>query len=159
MVRLFGGLASPALSCMFLGSTVRAQQLTSLSTTIPPYVNSHLQGVEFTSILTVDDGVTIPKRGSNGTDTTELHGTPDGLGAFDGARVGEPDFFYLAANHKFGPTEGGVREHGAEGAFVSLWKVHKETLEVVEGDDLIKEVFAWDFGSMSYDTCVDVQSL
>jgi hypothetical protein len=34
MVQLFGGVASTALSCMFLGSTVRAQ-LTSLSATLP----------------------------------------------------------------------------------------------------------------------------
>ena len=51
----------------------------------------------------------IPKCGSRGTETTELHGMPYGLRAFDGARLGQPDF--------------------------------------MEGDDLIKEVFAWDFES------------
>ncbi|MGE9295376.1 MAG: hypothetical protein ACQKBV_03725, partial [Puniceicoccales bacterium] len=114
---------------------------TSPSTSVEPYLTTHLPGIEITSILTVDDGVTISKTGGG---TTRLVGIPDGIGAIDGADLGENDFFYLLVNHEISATQGIARDHGGAGAFVSKWKVDKGTLEVVEGDDLIKEVYIWE---------------
>jgi Bacterial protein of unknown function (DUF839) len=37
-----------------------------------------------------------------------------------------------------------VRAHGQVGAFISQWTVKLDTLEVTEGEDLIKHVYLWD---------------
>lgn len=118
------------------------------STAVDPYVISHLPGVEIKSILTVDDGESVPKTGGG---TTRLVGIPDGIGAYDGADVGESGFFYLLVNHEINRTQGTVRDHGSIGSFVSKWKIDKSTHEVVEGDDLIKEFYEWNDGTSSYD--------
>ena len=92
---------------------------TSPSTTVDPYIESHLPGVLVESILTVDDG-TIPD--SDGG-TTRLVGIPDVIGVIDGADLtpAEPDFFYLLVNHELNSTQGVARDHGEMGAFVSKW--------------------------------------
>lgn len=128
---------------------VQAQaQSTSPSTAVTPYLTSHLPGVQIESILTVDDG-TVPKTGGG---VTRMVGIPDGIGVIDGAELSPPDpnYFLLLVNHELNSTQGVVRDHGNVGAFISKWKVDKTTHEVVEGDDLIKQVFDWDEGTQSY---------
>ncbi len=44
-------------------------------------------------------------------------------------------------NHELGQTSGVSREHGQTGAFVSKLTIDKETLEVVEAEDLVQDVF------------------
>jgi len=129
-------------------STLHLIADTSPSTTVDPYIESHLPDVTVKSILTVDDG-TIPD--SDGG-TTRLVGIPDGIGVIDGADLtpAEPDFFYLLVNHELNSTQGVERDHGEIGAFVSKWKINKTTHEVVEGDDLIKTVFDWDEGTDTF---------
>eukprot|EP00934_Nitzschia_sp_Nitz4_P002920 Nitzschia sp. Nitz4//NODE_444_length_18484_cov_71.934560//28//5304//NITZ4_additional_000056-RA//-1//CDS//3329531893//2910//frame0 len=131
----------------FLSLLSQALAATSPSTTVDSYILTHLDGIGFTSILTVDDGVMIPKANSDSGETTQLVGTPDGLAFIDGVDIDPADtnYFYLLANHELDPTAGGVRDHGAAGAFVSKWKIAKDTLEVVEGDDLIKEFYSWNW--------------
>ena len=119
---------------------------TGPSTTVLPYIDSHLPGVDITSLLTVDDG-TVPKTGGG---STRLVGIPDGIGAIDGDEIGEPGFFYLLVNHELNSSQGVARDHGNAGAFVSKWKIDKTTLEVVEGDDLIKTTFGWDEGTSNF---------
>ena len=125
-----------------------AETRTSASTTVDPYLNTHLSGVDIISILTVDGG-TVPKTGGG---TTQMVGIPDGIGVIDGTELTppDPDHFYLLLNHELGTGQGVARDHGNAGAFVSKWKIDKVTKEVVEGDDLIKLVYAWDEGSGSY---------
>lgn len=123
-----------------------AFETTSPSSTVAPYLETHLPNVLLESILTVDD-LDIPKTGGG---MTRLVGIPDGIGAIDGDELGEPGFFYLIVNHELNSSQGIARDHGNGGAFVSLWKVDKNTFEVVEGDDLIKQVFDWDEGSQSF---------
>jgi hypothetical protein len=67
-------------------------------------------------------------------------GIPDGLGAYDN---GDGTFTVLM-NHEISNTLGITRAHGAKGAFVSKWIIDKETLQVLHGEDLIKNVFQWD---------------
>lgn len=121
----------------------------SPSTLVDSYMTTHLEGIGFTSILTVDDGMTIPLSGSTTGETTQLVGIPDGLAALDGSRLDppEPDFFYLLANHELSGSQGAVHAHGATGAFVSKWKIAKDTLQVVEGEDLVKEVYIWNWAT------------
>ncbi len=123
---------------------------TSPSTSVDSYLDSHLPGVFIESILTVDDG-SVPKTGGG---TTRLVGIPDGMGAIDGADLSpaEPDFFYLLVNHELSAAQGVTRDHGGSGAFVSKWKIRKDTHEVVEGDDLIKQFYSWDEGTQSFFT-------
>jgi hypothetical protein len=125
----------------------------SPSTTMESYMTTHLQGVGFTSILTVDDGMMIPKAGATNGETTQLVGTPDGLAFIDGVHLNpsEPEFFYILANHELSSHVGGVRDHGGKGSFVSKWKVLKNTLEVVEGDDLIKEFYGWNWNETNWE--------
>ena len=121
-----------------LVSTATAQ-VTGPSTTVPPYLTSRLAGVTTTSLLTVDDTVTA----DNGY---QLIGIPDGLGVADGPEMGDSaDVFYLFANHELGANQGAERAHGGIGAFVSRWRIEKATLRVTDGQDLIQEVFLWDY--------------
>ena len=133
---------------MLLVATGASAQSTSPSTSVAPYLDSALPGVAITSILTVDDG-SLPKTGGG---TTRFVGIPDGIGAIDGNELSpaDPGFFYLLVNHELNSTQGIARDHGNNGAFVSKWKVDKTTLEVVEGDDLIKQTFDWDENTQSF---------
>lgn len=132
---------------LLVSTTGGALAAMSPSSLVDSYMTTHLAGIGFTSILTVDDGMMIPKMGATDGETTQLVGTPDGLAVIDGADMNpaEPDFFYLLTNHELGFSTGGVRDHGGTGAFVSKWKISKDTLEVVEGDDLIKEFYGWNW--------------
>jgi hypothetical protein len=68
-----------------------------------------------------------------------LAGIPDGLGAFDN----HDGTFTLLVNHEISSSLGVPRAHGAKGAFVSKWVIHKGTLTVLHGSDLIQEVATW----------------
>jgi len=135
------------LSILFL-PVLAAAQTTSPSTTVAPYLQSHLPGMSIESILTVDDG-TVPKAGGG---ITRLVGIPDGIGVVDGNELtpAEPNFFYLLVHHELNSSQGVTRDHGNAGAFTSKWKVDKTTHEVVEGDDLIKQYFDWNSGTSSF---------
>ena len=147
------GLAAAVLTLSAGGA---AAQTTSPSTSVTPYIQSHLPGVEIKSILTVDDG-SVAKTGGG---TIGLTGIPDGIGIIDGNELtpAEPEFFYMLVNHELNATQGVERDHGNIGAFVSKWKINKTTHEVIEGDDLIKQTFEWneltsefEIGSFTFD--------
>ncbi|WP_167880332.1 alkaline phosphatase PhoX [Nocardioides guangzhouensis] len=92
-----------------------------------PYLVRTAPGVVTTSLLTVGD------RAANGY---RMVGFPDGLGAFDNG----DGTFTLLVNHELGGTGGIVRAHGFRGAFVSRWTIDTDTLRVVTGEDLVKQV-------------------
>ncbi|OUW15781.1 MAG: hypothetical protein CBD18_08130, partial [Opitutales bacterium TMED158] len=144
--KIGSAIAKGILSMAFFASAARAD--ISPSTTVDPYVESHLSGVTVKSILTVDDG-TIPKTGGG---TTRLAGIPDGIGVIDGDDLSpaETGFFYLLVNHELNSNAGVERDHGEMGAFISKWKIDKTTHEVVEGDDLVKTFFQWDEGTDAF---------
>jgi hypothetical protein len=101
------------------------------STTTAPYVQAIAPGVQFTSILTTGDVIGGYKMG----------GIPDGLGAYDN----DDDTFTVLMNHEIFANAAGplgiVRAHGGKGAYVSKWVINKKTLEVVSGEDLMKNVY------------------
>ncbi|MGH3142768.1 MAG: hypothetical protein ACRDO9_06525 [Gaiellales bacterium] len=68
----------------------------------------------------------------------QMVGIPDGLGTYKSGR----DTFTVLMNHELRaePAQGITRDHGAVGAFVSKWTIDEDTLEVVAGEDLIKQV-------------------
>jgi hypothetical protein len=81
-------------------------------------------------------------------------GIPDGLGAFDN---GDGTFTVLM-NHEIPsnnpPGPGIVRDHGANGAFVSKWTVSKDDLTVLHGEDLIHQIATWNTGTSFYNAPV-----
>jgi hypothetical protein len=110
-------------------------------TSSPAYVVPTAPGVEITPLLTVGDSV----------DGYRMVGIPDGLGAFDN-RDGT---FTVLMNHELPNNVGAPRDHhGADpngkGAFVSRWVIDKDTLQVLEGDDLIQTVNVWDATSSQF---------
>jgi hypothetical protein len=106
-----------------------------------PYLVPSTPGVTVTPVLTV---------GETGTQdsTYRMVGIPDGLGAYDN---GDGTFTVLM-NHELGNTAGVVRDHGAKGAFVSKWVIKKDTLEVLSGDDLIKNVKIWNPATSAFES-------
>jgi hypothetical protein len=120
------GLVAPAV-LLAPGVVHAAGAATGPSSSESPYVVRSVPGVVTTSILTVGD------RAPNGY---RLVGLPDGLGAFDNG----DGTFTLLVNHELGPQAGAVRDHGSAGAFVSRWTVDSETLEVLDGEDLIQRL-------------------
>lgn len=81
-------------------------------------------------------------------------GIPDGMGALpgrfepDGRHVEDRAHITVFMNHELAPGLGIRRGHGQDGAFVSQWTVHLDTLRVLHGEDLIRRVNIW--GDDSY---------
>jgi hypothetical protein len=114
------------------------------STPIDPYVLPVADGVQITSLLTVDGFLGDGGAASNGY---EMVGIPDGLGAMDGPGRD----FTLFMNHELGATQGAVRAHGQAGAFVSRLRIDPRTLEIEEGSDLIQPgVQYWNYVTQRY---------
>ena len=107
------------------------------SSSAAPYILPVADGVGVTSILTAAD------RAANGY---QMVGLPDGLGAYDAGRN-----IVVLMNHELGNTVGVPRAHGGIGAFVSEWVINKKTLQVVRGEDLIKEVYNWNTAAQTND--------
>src|SRR6185295_17480196 len=103
-----------------------------------PYVVPLRPDVSFQALLSVGD--TSAKKGYR------MVGIPDGLGAW-----GNGSKLNVLMNHELGPTLGAVRDHGATGAFVSQWKIEKDTGEVEKGNDLIQWVVLWNAAAAAYD--------
>jgi hypothetical protein len=113
--------------------------LTSGASSDPAYLEGVLPGVSFQALLTVGDS---PSHASY-----PMVGIPDGLGAYGG---GNPNSFVLLANHELRDTVGAIRAHGAKGAFVSKWRIDKQTGEVLTGEDLIQSVALWSPAAATY---------
>lgn len=110
-----------------------AAQVTGPSTTTEPYVLPATAGVSTLAILTAGDSV----------DGYRLVGIPDGLGAFADSET----TFVLVVNHELGKSAGKLRAHGSKGAFVSRWRIERDTKKVVTGRDHLggaNGVMTWD---------------
>lgn len=93
-----------------------------------PYVTPAKSGVKTKAILTVGDSA------ANGY---KMVGIPDGMGAYDNNN----GTFTLLVNHELGNTVGATRAHGAIGAFVSKWTINKSDYSVLNGADLIQDLY------------------
>jgi hypothetical protein len=138
--QILAGAIAVALAVV-LANAVHAQS-TGPSTVSSPYVLPTLAGFETISVLTTDNtGLipddTVPKVGGG---TYGMDGIPDGLGAFDNG----DGTFTLLMNHELGSATGVLRAHGAIGAYVSTFIIGKHSLNVVSGEDLMKQVYGWD---------------
>ena len=125
-------------------------QLTGPTSSQTPYIVPTAPGWSVTSLISVGDGAS-----ENGY---VMAGIPDGLGAlsgkFDadsGRYVADKAFMTILMNHEIGAGLGAIRAHGTNGAFVSQWTVHLNSLEVKLGEDLIRKVYTWD-GAAFVDT-------
>lgn len=143
------GLLTAALAAATAAAAALAQTGQGPSSSESPYLVPVAPGVSLTSILTVGD---TPANDPN----YRMVGIPDGLGAFLNPRSrDEPDdlttagndgrehgkrrrTFTLLSNHELVTTVGRIRDHGAMGAFVSMWTIDAKTLEVIDGQDLIQ---------------------
>ncbi len=117
-------------------------QVTGPSTATAPYLTPFAGNpYSVTSILTAGD--TVPGIGGG---SYQMVGIPDGLGAVDNGN----GTFTVYMNHELSAGSGGVRAHGASGAFVSMWVIDKATLQVTGGADLIQQVATWNAAGGSY---------
>ena len=117
---------------------------TGPSSSVSPYVLPAADGVSITSLWSVGD---------QAGDGYRMVGIPDGLGVSVGA-----DGLDVYLNHELTAGVGVVRDHGQKGAFVSHEVIDPATGAVVSGDDLIKTVRYWDYGSSSYVSASAVQA-
>jgi Ca2+-binding RTX toxin-like protein len=107
-----------------------------------PYLVSVEPNVRFVSLLTTGDAAGVKANGSPWV----MPGIPDGLGAFDNGN----GTITVLMNHELGATAGAVRDHGSAGAFVSRIVIDKETLRVVDAQDLAKSVYLYDTASSAF---------
>lgn len=122
--------AGTSLCLMGVSTAFAAPAVQGPSSSTTPYLVSQRPGVVTASLLTVGDVVGGYK----------MVGIPDGLGAYDN---GDGTFTVLM-NHELGTSAGVTRAHGATGSFVSKWTISKDSLAVLSGEDLIKQVKSWD---------------
>ena len=113
---------------------------TAASSSAAPYLVASEPNVRFVSILTTGDAL------NPGGTTGRFAGTPDGIGAFDNG----DGTFTMLVNHEFSGGEGTVRDHGSIGSFIDRIVIDKTTLQVVSGDDLIKNVQLWNDATDSH---------
>ncbi len=124
-----------------------AQADTGPQSSQTPYVVPTADGWEVTSLITVGD---LAKNSPYA-----MVGIPDGMGAVagkfaeNGAYVADKAFMTFFLNHELRPGSGVPRAHGTDGAFVSQWTVHLNTLQVKWGEDLIRRVLTWDGGAFA----------
>ncbi|MEN9709897.1 MAG: hypothetical protein RIQ68_2305 [Pseudomonadota bacterium] len=96
---------------------------TTPAATGAPYLSPVAKGWHVVSLLTTGNDV-------NGY---RMSGIPDGLGAFDN---GDHSITILM-NHELAGGKGADRAHGGKGAFVSRWRLDKDSLQVVAGQDFL----------------------
>lgn len=126
-------IAGAALTVAIGPVTAVGQTRTGPSSSESPYLIPSRQDVTTVSLLTVGDTV---RNADTGVRNYRMAGIPDGLGAFDNKN----GTFTILMNHEIPAGLGRVREHGANGAFVSRWTISKDTLRVTKGEDLIERV-------------------
>ena len=147
-VSLKRAIASSMLAAMVSGGTAETFAQTKGAITGPsssesPYVVRTVPGVVTKSILTVGDSVNLKPDGT----PYRMVGIPDGLGAYDN---GDGTFTVLM-NQELGSTAGVVRAHGAAGSFVSKWVIRKDDLTVINGSDLINQIYLWNPATAAYE--------
>ena len=130
-------------NCSPSTQTVDVTCSTRVFSSSPAYIVPVASGVTTQAILTVGDAAGFKP---NGTTPYRMVGIPDGLGAFDN----NDGTFTLLANHELGAGTGAARAHGANGAFVSRWKIRKSDFGVVSGQDLIQTVQLWNASTSAY---------
>jgi Ca2+-binding RTX toxin-like protein len=119
---------------------------TGSSTSTTPYLDPVGANVHIASILSVGDQVGF-RDGPVGTGQPwRMDGIPDGIGAF-----ANPDgTITVLLNHELPATDGIVRDHGQNGAFVSRLILDANTLRVISADDLVQHEHFFNRNTNSY---------
>ena len=142
-------LISLGVSLALATAAAQADTYTGPQSSETPYVVPTADGWEVTSLVTVGD---LAKNSPYA-----MVGIPDGMGAVagkfaeNGDYVADKAYMTVFLNHELRPGSGVPRAHGTDGAFVSQWTVHLNSLQVKWGEDLIRRVLTWD-GSAFADT-------
>lgn len=106
-----------------------------------PYIVPLDPHVSLHAILTTGDAVGEKlDPPSHAGEPHRMPGIPDGIGAYDNGN----GTFTVLLNHEIPSDEGIERQHGAKGAFVEELVIDKDTLKVLDADDLIQRVYAYD---------------
>lgn len=105
-----------------------------------PWLSPQDSGWTVQPLLNVGDRV--------GKQGYRMVGSPDGLGAMKDSN----GRLSILMNHEISNEMGKVRLHGGKGAFVSHWKLDINSLKVVDGEDLVKQVKLWSHQTQKYST-------
>jgi hypothetical protein len=141
-----------AVSISLMASAAGAATSTGPQSSQTPYIVPTADGWEVTSLVTVGDTAKESPYG--------LVGIPDGMGAVagkfaeNGTYVADKAFMTVFLNHEIRPGAGVPRAHGQNGAFVSQWTVHLNSLQVKWGEDLVRRVYTWSNGQFADTTGV-----
>lgn len=136
-----------AITLSLCTAAAHAERLTGPQSSQTPYIVPTADGWEVTSLVTVGD---LAKESPYA-----LAGIPDGMGAVagkfaaNGAYVADKAFMTVFLNHEIRPGLGVPRAHGQNGAFVSQWTVHLNSLQVKWGEDLVRRVVTWQDGAFA----------
>jgi hypothetical protein len=136
-----------AITLALTTAGANADSFTGPQSSQTPYVVPTADGWQVTSLVTVGD---LAKESPYA-----LVGIPDGMGAVagkfaeNGSYVADKAFMTVFLNHEVRPGLGVPRAHGTNGAFVSQWTVHLNSLQAKWGEDLIRRVLTWQGGTFA----------
>lgn len=131
---------------------VQAGGFTGPQSSQTPYIVPTASGWDVTSLITVGDMAKVAPY--------TMVGIPDGMGAVagkfavNGDYVADKAYLTLFLNHEIRPGLGAVRAHGQNGAFVSQWTMHLNSLQMKTGEDLVRRVLTWNNGAFADTTGV-----
>lgn len=137
-------LTSAALICLALFAAVpqaRAGSLPPSPEGRVPYLAPTAPGWEAVALMNAGDAAK--------TVVYRMVGLPDGMGALrgrfdaEGRHLDDPAYLTVFMNHELPAGAGIRRSHGSNGAFVSQWTIHLDTLRAVHGEDLVRRVRTW----------------
>lgn len=137
-------------TALTLAGVAHAQMFSAPQSSQTPHIVPTAPGWEVTSLITVGDTAKeVPYA---------MVGIPDGMGAMagkfaaNGQYVADKAYMTIFLNHEIRPGLGAVRAHGQNGAFVSQWTVHLNSLQMKWGEDLIHRVYTWNAGEYVHTT-------
>ena len=110
--------------------------------------STHVQSYVLPSLSNGVDIIPILAAGEYADNGYRMVGIPDGLGA-----LGNGKTFSLFMHHEIPASSGVNRAHGSKGAFVSKWTIDRNTLRVVEGQDLLpsaSKLWQWNSATQRY---------
>ena len=134
-----------AVAVALAAAAAQAETSTGPQSSQSPYVVPTAPGWEVTSLITVGDIAKLSPYA--------MAGIPDGIGAVagkfaeNGDYVADKAYMTVLLNHEIRPGLGVPRAHGRDGAFISQWTVHLNTLQVKWGEDLVRRVYTWQGGT------------
>jgi len=110
--------------------------------------STHVQSYVLPSLSSGVNIIPILTTGEYADNGYRMVGIPDGLGALKDGKT-----FSVFMHHEIPASSGVTRAHGSKGAFVSKWTIDRNTLRVVEGQDLLSsasKLWQWNTATQRY---------